>query len=1085
MMQRSQHESISLDLVIQRITKRTAEIGSFIYGKSESLLPIQFKETSGLILTPPMIPAGGWQVLEDSRIPMLDEDSKITWFRRRFSIPESLKNCRTALYFSFANITPNGEFEGAEGMVYINGTAFQGIDKNHPEVFLPADFDTEMEHELTIRVNYDKSHQERRIVKLELRELNLHAFGLHHKLQSVADGLNILDKDDFATRKLIEYTDSLLKTIPFTQPGSEEFMKAVEEADKKFEIPEELAERVRPTIRMTGNCHIDAVWMRDLEATGRKTRQVFATMCRLLEEYPDFTYFQSQPLLYEFIREPEPELFSRIRKYAQEGRWEPEGAAWLEPDANMPSGESLIRQFIYGKRYFQKYFGYDSRILWLPDTFGFNGNLPQIAKKCGVDYFSTTKMSWNTYTKFPRDAFRWQGIDGSEILAQFQTAPNKDCPQWSALHGKITPFEIKETWNYFSEKHATDEMLHTYGYDDSLGGPVREMMERMPVMDKLPGMPAVKTGRVMQVFEKLEQNRAKLPVWKGELYLEYHRGSLTSRSDIKRLNRRNEHLINCLEKLYSLRMTCNAVTFDEETRFRLDEYWKVLLLNQFHDILAGTCVHDANEQAVDQLEKLESDLTGEIKTLLSGMFTADSDKTGIFNPHVFPIHNIVEIRDEITPSRCITDVLSALTEEMPASCAASGISEIAVSENGKRYPVQNTYFGKIFAPALNPLESEMFTFEEPGEIESFEAVAANVNVVESPFYTAVLSAKGEIVSLLDKRTTPARELIKPGETANRLSFFEDRPLNWDAWDIDEFYREFPLEEPETIMTRWVEKGPVRCSLVVVKNFRNSAIMQHINFYAHTPAIEFETLVDWHDKNVLIKTSFPVNVNADEDYSEIPFGFIKRSTLSNQPDERAMFETPVLRWSSLYENGYGAALINDSKYACSNHNSTLELTLLKSAVHPDPDAEEGFHHFTYTLLPCLSSAPDSTLITEAAARNLNAAVFPPKQEKPENAPPNTLRTIPSFSVKSRENHIILETIKPGEDNKSVVLRLYESLNGRGEAEISIPAVFTEAVETDMREETPLSDPIEIIRENNKSKITLTFKPFEVKTVKLTA
>jgi alpha-mannosidase len=401
--------------------------------------------------------------------------------------------------------------------------------------------------------------------------------------------------------------------------------------------------------------------------------------------------------------------------------------------------------------------------------------------------------------------------------------------------------------------------------------------------------------------------------------------------------------------------------------------------------------------------------------------------------------------------------------------------------------VQNTYFGRVFAPRLNSLSTADFRFEPAKPGEAFEAITIDGNKVETPFYIAFVNEHGEIVSLIDKRTPEPREVIKPGERANRLSFYEDRPLNWDAWDIDEYYREFPLEEPETIVSRWVEKGPVRCSLVTIKKFRNSSIMQHIFFYTHTPAIDFETLVDWHDKNILIKASFPVNVNSDEAYYEIPFGYVKRSTLTNRPHERAMFETPAMRWSALYETGYGAALINDSKYAYSNHDSTLELTLLKSAVHPDPDAEEGSHRFTYTLLPCISSQPDSELIAKAAVQNLNGMVFNQTDELNNSGTDTEGGRVckdEPFYVKSEKNHIILETIKPGEDNKSIILRLYESLNMRGSAEVFIPSCFIEAKEVNMLEdEIPDSVSDEIIKETNAGKIKIHFKPFEIKTIRL--
>ncbi|MCD4783339.1 MAG: hypothetical protein K8T10_05830 [Candidatus Eremiobacteraeota bacterium] len=1067
-MEKSPIEKINLEMTLGRLANQIKEIGRYIFGESVTLFPIQYKETPETILTPAMILPGEWTVWDEKDLPTHISPHSIIWLRRRFNIPGNLENQRLCLYIWAGNHEPTGYLETVEGMVYLDGIAYQGIDWNHREVLLPEDFSSDLDHELTVRLNFKTSHKHRKIVNLEIREIKLPVFRLYQKLKTLYDSIVLLDKDRLDTLRLIEWLDDIIREVPFTNPGSYEFISAVEEVARKFEMPAELSIGIQPIASAIGHSHIDVAWLWDLSTTGRKTRQTFSTVCRLMEEYPDFTFIQSQPLLYEFVRESEPELFERIQNYSSEGRWQAEGATWVEPDMNIPSGESIVRQFLYGKKYFRKYFKHDCRILWLPDTFGFNGNLPQIMKKSGVDYFVTSKISWNQYTRFPYDVFKWRGIDGTEISSYFLTAPHRDGGQMATYNGKLIPSEIKGAWDIFSEKNILDEILLAYGFGDGGGGPTREMLERFPVLGKIPGIPKVKHGNLCNFFRKIEGVGEKLPIWSGELYLEYHRGTLTSRASIKKWMRNLENSLNILEKAVSLGILCGKIKMDEEIKLFIDENWKILLLNQFHDIIAGSSIHEVNVEAERQLKEASIRVNKKTSQFMQRLFDFDKNKYTIFNPNTFDAVDVVEI------------------DSSKIEAGKEHLFEYVKSTGGKMYRAQMADESKIiFTPFIKALEAENFEFHKAKEKIEYNFVRVNGDLISTPFYEAKINLAGEITSFEDKRISSRRDAIIPGEVFNKWKYFEDRPLNWDAWDIDEYYREFPLEDSDLISGEWIENGPIRALFRTKRRFRNSHIIQDICFYAHTPRIDFKTRVEWHDKNTLIKASFPVNVNSNEAYYEIPFGYIARSTHKNYPQDRASFEVPAQRWAAVFENGYGGAVLNDCKYGYSANGSTLELTLLKSAVYPDPDAEEGIHQFIYSYMPVVASHPNFDLLKESGMLNMPFLNLSGKYQKDDNQETekggeNSISG--AFRIISRENHVAINTIKPAEDVDGIIIRLYESLNSRGEATLFIPECVEKAFEVNLLEEiNENSIPLELTRKDRFKTIRLFFSPFEIKTI----
>lgn len=1024
-MQKSPLEKVKFDLRIERLEKMIEEILNYWYVHAEDL-PLMYKETAMQIHTSAMVPPGGWRpVLDQSIVKMHDES--LVWLRTSFSVDEAESGEMWCLFFQFANQDPSKDRELVEGTVWLDGNIYQGVDKNHQEVFLGHP-DPSHDHRVTARVYFKPWHKHCRVVHSQLRRMHMPSFQLYHRFRCLLDTAKLSDPDSPSTQAVLESMETVLFRIPYTDPGTEEYYRGVEEVIQRLIMPEEISEGVWSTARAFGHAHIDVAWLWPLEETRLKAVSTFATACRLMDEYPHFTFLQSQPELYEFVRKREPALFDRVKKHAAEGRWIPQGATWVECDCNVPSGESLVRQFLYGKEYFWKHFLVDCSVLWLPDTFGFNGQLPQIMKGAEVDYFVTSKISWNRYTRFPYDSFRWQGIDGTTVVANYLTASNRHGP-WATYNCFLTPEELKNAWTHYAQKDMFNEVMVSYGFGDGGGGPTREMLERLPFMAGLPGIPEVSPGRPSDTFVELEKIKENLPLWRGELYLEYHRGTLTSRAAIKRLNRRCEHVMGLLESAVAIDMLVNKRPADEEDLNAIGEFWKIIMMNQFHDIIAGSSIHRVNEEAEEQLNEVRMEAGRRAKKILGGIFERSNGV--LFNPHGFCVKQ--QVRDE--KNTHATVFKSVKIDPFSVASPASG-TEVLSGD-----------------PPVKVIDSK---------------------IVENRFYVVEITRNGEIKSLKDKRVH-GEELVEPGRLFNLWKFYEDRPLKWDAWDIDEYYMDSPLEGAETIESSWVLENPHRAVFRVVKSFRSSRLLQDLVFYSHTPRIDFKTTIQWKNRNVLIKAAFPMRLNTRKCYYEIPFGYMVRPTHRNQPDDRARFEAPAQRWAAMFENGRGAALLNDCKYGYSAIDNELSLTLLKSAVYPDPDGEAGTHQFTYSIMPVDDSAPNADLVREAELLNYPAV----RLDFQAGSEPG-LYTNPGIRIESGGDHVFVSSLKPSADGRDVILRMYEALNRRGRVRVTLPDSIVRVFEANLLEKELRKVPVQT--EPWKA-VELYIKPFEIKTLRL--
>ena len=746
----------------------------------------------------------------------------------------------------------------------------------------------------------------------------------------------------------------------------------------------------------------------------------------------------SQPVLYYFLKQRYPELYAQIQQRVKEGRWETEGGMWLEADCNLTSGESLVRQFIYGKRFFREEFGQDNRILWLPDVFGYSGALPQIMKKSGVDYFMTTKLAWNQINKIPNDTFIWRGIDGSQVLTHLITTLNvgQDPKEnfFTTYNGILHPDAIMGGWERYQNKEINNDILVCYGYGDGGGGPTRQMLETARRMEYgVRGIPKVRQASARTYFEELEtrvKDNPHLETWEGEFYFEYHRGTYTSMARNKRGNRKSELLMMDLELL--------GVLADGRLPYPAEDlrcFWRdTILLNQFHDILPGSSIAEVYEVTKKEYEDLAA---GAGKLLQERLNLLAGEGTGVtvFNTLGFVRSGVVNLGDVTA---------SALRDE-----------------TGKCYPVQRTADGAV--AYLENLPSKGYkTFalwEASGESPFIRKDAYHL---ETPYYAITLDENGHMVSIFDKKHD--RELVQAGKAANQLRLYEDKPIYFDNWDIDMYYVEKSWPVDELVSMRWSEDGPVRTTLELEYRCNQSTIWQKIHFYANTPRIDFETKADWKEHQHLLKAEFPVDIHSDEATFEIQFGNVTRKVHTNTSWDKARFESCGQKWMDFSEGHYGVSLLNDCKYGHSVRDGVIGLTLINFGGDPTPHAYVEIHTFPYALFPHAGTWKEAGTVEESYQLNLPAYAV-------RGGQPGT-----AFSYTAVEpRNVVLETVKQAENGDGVVLRMYECENARTKTVVRLPegaqrAYLTNLLE-EIQEELPIVD----------GKVTFMTKPFEIQTV----
>ena len=772
----------------------------------------------------------------------------------------------------------------------------------------------------------------------------------------------------------------------------------------------------RGKIGVIGHSHMDTAWLWPVSETIRKCARTYSQALTLMDMYPEYTFIQSSALHLDWMREYYPDIFEGIRQRVAEGRYEPNGGVWVECDCNITGGEAMIRQFLYGQRFTEKYLGYRSDSFWLPDTFGYNGAIPQIMLGSGVRHFYTTKMSWSDLNRFPADTFIWRGIDGSEVITHLNRMHLMPDPQ--TLMGTVT--EIRD-------KKSSDSRLVAYGFGDGGGGPTYGMLEYLHRVTDMSGLPSIEPTTAGEFMEALEKRRDKLPIYDGELYLEFHRGTLTQMHDVKRNNRKAEIALRQLELL-------NVVSGEPINEHR-DDMYKTLLRNQFHDILPGTCIPKVYEITNPEMTALIAEACDETAKYAEKLTSAAENKLSIYNTLSFDRTGVIALDGELGIAGKPAQVYTTL----------DGTKKTAI---------------QAVIPAMTAVT---YDITEPTAAERvFKTFEADGDELVTPYYRVKFDNSGYISSLYDIRVN--REVKRDGGAAlGTLWLGEDMPTSYDNWEIEDdiFMKLRPVTE--LISREVVSDGAVEYRIrSKYKLGRASTAEIDTVFYAGDPRIDYELKLDWNERHMLLKAGFDVAIRSGFVKNEIQFGYVERPTTRNTSLEAAKFEVCNHKWSDLSENRYGVAILNDCKYGISVEGSDMRLTIQKSGCRPDNTGDRGVHYTTYSLLPHVGPFMTETVVRPAY--ELNEQVIVSR---------GVMSIAPLFKLSAP--NIICEAVKNAEDiDGAYVLRLYECERNETNCTIKLPGT-AHVWRTNMLEEKESELTL------NGDSVTLTFKPFEIVTL----
>ena len=781
----------------------------------------------------------------------------------------------------------------------------------------------------------------------------------------------------------------------------------------------------RGQIVFTGNSHIDTAWLWPVRETVRKAAKTFANALSLMDQYPAHVFAHSQPWQYAQVKKYYPELFEKVRRRVKEGRWELVGNAWVEADSNIPSGEALVRQLLYGRAFFMKEFGTCSDVYWMPDVFGYSWALPQIIKRAGMKYFFTSKLINNDINRFPYTLFRWQGVDGTRIPAYLQRM---------TYNGDISPYFAQFDWQAFDQKNLTDTVLQTYGYGDGGGGPSYQMLERAQRMEHFPGLPDTRIARTEAFYSQVPED--ELPVWNDEMYYEFHRGTYTSQAFVKKSNRKGELGLRQAEMASVLAETLCGLSYPMAG---LTEAWQTLLLNQFHDIIPGSSIHMVYEDCRRDYARmfgLIDDARRRALEAVSARVSTGGESVVVYNFLSWPRGG--QTRVKLDRPAYLLDLPSTLIDD------------------GDGYELS---FDAPEIPAMGYMALRLS--DRPFEADG--ALTATATLLENDLLRVTLDGDGIIRSILDKEN--GREVLSGA--GNLLTVFEDKPAGESAWNIDIEYKNksWTLDRADSVTV--VEASAVRACVRVVRSFNKSVITQDIALYPHSRRVDFITHVSWQESEKMLKAAFEADVLAPRVTCEIAYGAIERPTHRNTSWDQAKFEICAHKWADLSEGGYGAALLNDCKYGYDVQDNVMRLTLLRSPVYPDPVADKGEHDFTYAIYPHAGGWREGGVVREAYALNV------PLTGVVTGAHAGSLPGSGSFVTVTGEG-VVLEAVKRSEDGEGYILRVYESRGGRCVSRVSLGLGVSAVWETNLMEQKERAVPVK------DDGFEFLIKPFEIKT-----
>lgn len=969
------------------------------------------------------------------------------WMHKDIAIPAEWKGRKIVGIFDYGN-TGAGNNAGFESMVYLDGKTYQAVDANHKEVFFEDEYCGKIA-DVTFRLwsglegGGVPAEQEHRIARADLAWLDEKVDDLYYMASVVWQTIAELNESNPILHELRKALDGAFHCIDWSYPGSTEFYESVHQADDFLnEKIDAMDKDSMIHIQCVGHTHIDMAWLWRLKHTKEKGSRSFSTVLRLMEMYPEYIFLQTQPQLYEYMKEEFPDIYEKIKEKVKEGRWEVDGAMWVEADCNLTSGESLTRQILIGSKFIKDEFDKEVEYLWLPDVFGYSWALPQILKKAGISTFMTTKISWNQYNRMPHDTFMWKGIDGSEVLTHFITTPepwNEPGSWFYTYNGKLLPKTVKGIWDAYSEKQMNKELLIAYGFGDGGGGVNRDMLEYRRRIDKIPELPTLKTSTAAEYFRNLhktvEDTDQYVHTWDGELYLEYHRGTYTSQGYNKRMNRKMELLYRRVEWL-TVMDAIKQSSLEKARQEELTKGWKHILTDQFHDIIPGSSIHEVYEDSKKDYEYIESIARDVEANAYANILSEKDGAYTVMNASGWTMSQTVTIPN-----------------------AKSGIYK---DENGNILASQRedkvTYVEVKDVPAMG---TKTIVYEEIEPEKEEDVFRVEEREIETPFYCISMNQYGQITRLYDK--TFAYDVLPEGERANVLQMFEDKPIDNDAWDIDIFYQQKMREITELTQFKVTQRGALQLTLHMEWKYMSSTIAQDMIVYSNNRRIDFCTEVQYHERQQLLKAAFPVNVRSTFGTYDIQYGNVRRPNHWNTSWDQARFETVAHRWADLSERNYGVSILNDCKYGHDIKDNVIRITLLKSGIQPDHLQDQGRHIFTYALLPHGGDFVEGRVVQEAFALNEPMQVV---------AGESTL-TYQSF-VSFDNEQVELDAVKKSEDGQYIVIRFHEFAGSKQKVTMNLGFDFAAWTECDLRER-PIAEFVE------SKQISMNLCAYEIKTV----
>lgn len=885
--------------------------------------------------------------------------------------------------------------------------------------------------------------QEHRINRADLGYLDEKADDFYYLSMLMLDTVQCLDEKDPVKYELRTALDQACLLIDWAYPGSGEFYDSLHQADDFLnEKINGMKKDSLVKVKCVGHTHIDMAWLWRLKHTHEKASRSFSTVLRMMEMFPEYIFLQTQPQLYEYIKEDFPEIYEEIKKRIKEGRWEVDGGMWVEADCNLTSGESLTRQILIGSKFIKEEFGKEVEYLWLPDVFGYSWALPQILKKSGIDMFMTTKISWNQYNRMPHDTFKWKGMDGTEVLTHFITTPepwNEPGSWFYTYNGLLTAKTVKGVWDAYSEKEMNQELLISYGYGDGGGGVNRDLLERRRRIDKIPGLPSLETSTAGAFFRDLKETVKNtdrfVHTWDGELYLEYHRGTYTSQGYNKRMNRKMELLYRTAEWLTAMGGVREG-RLELAEQEKLTEGWKRILTNQFHDIIPGSSIHEVYEDARKDYETIKNIGKDVIRDYLEKSLEKDETSYTVYNA-----------------SGWDTDEIAAVPQTA-LGVYTDGKGTVLTSQQGQGV----TYVLVKNVPAMG---YQRITFH-PGQVEEKkEAFRIEGREIETPYYILNINEQGQIEKLYDKEYQ--RNVLAPKERGNVLQMFEDKPLDNDAWDIDIYYQQKMREVTDLKKWEIKEQGSLRLVIGLEWKYMNSTIEQEMILYSTNRRIDFSTHVDYRERQQLLKAAFPVDIRTTYATYDIQYGNVRRPNHWNTSWDQARFESVGHRFADLSERNYGVALLNDCKYGYDVKDNLLRISLLRSGKQPDHMQDIGEHVFTYSLLPHGGDFVEGGVVPSAFELN-NPVLAVEGKEKTD--------AVSFFTLDNPE--VEVDAVKKSEDGKYLVVRFHDFAGSRQKVTLKPGFAFSSWAEGDLRERR-IEEP------HTEEPVAMELHPYEIKTI----